>query len=117
DCAPDARGTSAIPGEASGLRSDADKVTLRWNGATQGHVYGRYRGSGAPGAAFAYNHQCVAATVPGRVVADSTTPAPGELFYYVIVGSNSCGTGSLGSGTGGPRPPLAARPSNAHLRL
>jgi thrombospondin type 3 repeat protein len=108
DCAPDARGTSEIPGEASGLRSDADKATLRWDGANQGHVYGLYRGTVAPGAAFAYNHQCVVATMTQRAVSDPTNPVPGQLFYYLIVGSNSCGTGGLGSGTFGPRPQISA---------
>jgi hypothetical protein len=108
DCAPDVRGTSAIPGAASGLRCDADKQTWRWDGATQGHVYGLYRGSTTAGMAFAYNHQCVVASVPQRSAVEPTGPAPGELFYYLVVGRNSCGDGSLGSGTGGPRPQLSA---------
>jgi hypothetical protein len=104
DCAPDARGTSAVPGEAPGLRPGDDKKTLHWDGATQGHAYGLYRGSRAEGAAFAYNHQCVVAAVPSRTAVDSTDPAPGELLYYLVVGRNSCGNGSAGTGFGGPRP-------------
>jgi len=113
DCAPDARGTSAIPGEAFGLRSEADKQTLRWDGASQGHVYGLYRGSMADGVAFAYNHQCVATSVPQRSAIDPIDPTPGELFYYLVEGRNSCGGGSLGSGADGPRPQLVACASNS----
>jgi len=113
DCAPDARGTSAIPGEAFGLRSEADKQTLRWDGASQGHVYGLYRGSMADGVTFAYNHQCVATSVPQRSAIDPIDPAPGEFFYYLVEGRNSCGGGSLGSGAGGQRPQLAACASNS----
>jgi hypothetical protein len=104
DCAPDARGTSEVPGEASGLRFDADKQTLHWDGATQGHLDGLYRGSVAPGAAFAYTHECLVASVPQHSAVEPTTPAPDELFYYLAAGRNSCGDGSLGSGAGGPRP-------------
>ncbi len=104
DCAPDARGTSAIPGEVSGLRSDANRQTLRFNGATQAHVYGLYRGSVAPGATFAYNHQCVAPSSPQRLVDDAVNPASGELFYFLVGGRNSCGDGTLGSGSSGSRP-------------
>jgi len=108
DCAPDARGTSANPGEASGLRFDADEQTLHWDGATQGHVYGVYRGLVAPGVVFAYNHQCVLASVPQRFAIQPTNPSPGELFYYLVAGRNSCGNGSLGSGASGPRPQASA---------
>jgi hypothetical protein len=104
DCAPDARGTSSLPGEASGLRFDADKGTLRWDGATQGHVYGLYRGSTAPGAAFAFNHQCAVASVTQRFVSQPANPAPGELFYFLVAGRNSCGSGGLGTASAGPRP-------------
>jgi hypothetical protein len=108
DCAPDLRAASAIPGEASGLSIDSDKRTLHWNRAGQAHVYGLYRGSIEPEQAFAYDHECVAAAVPELSADDPTDPAPGELFYYLVSGSNSCGDGSLGSGGGGPRPPLSA---------
>ena len=108
DCAPDARGTSQIPGETLGLRSEADKRTLQWNGAAQGHVYGLYRGSVASGQAFVYNHQCVVASVPGRSASDTTIPAPGAFLYYLIAGRNSCGNGNLGSASPGPRPQAPA---------
>jgi hypothetical protein len=106
DCAPDAKGTSEIPGEVSGLRFDGDKQTLHWNGATQGHTYGLYRGSVVVGLGFAYNHACLEASNLNRVMLDPAMPAPGELVYYLVVGRNSCGNGSLGSGVSGPRPEL-----------
>ena len=108
DCAPDARGTTASPGEPSGVRFDANKTTLRWSGATQAHTYGVYRGTRDPGAAFVFNHQCVVPSVTVKLTTQSTTPAPGELFYYLVAGRNSCGGGSLGSGTEGSRPQLTA---------
>ncbi len=104
DCAPDAGGTSEAPGEPSGLRSDGNKQTLRWDGATQAHTYGVYRGSVAAGQAFAYDHACIVASVPGRAASDPANPPPGGLFYYLVSGRNTCGEGDLGSGTPGLRP-------------
>jgi hypothetical protein len=112
DCAPDAKGSSAIPGEASDLRFDADKATLRWDGATQGHVYGLYRGSVAPGVPFAYNHSCAVASATERFVGQPVNPAPGELFYFLVSGRNSCGSGGLGAGTPGVRPEAPACTAN-----
>ena len=108
DCAPDARGTTASPGEPSGVRFDANKTTMRWFGAAQAHTFGVYRGTRGPGAAFVFDHQCVVPSVASRFTTDSTIPAPGELFYYLVAGRNSCGGGTLGSGTPGPRPQLTA---------
>ncbi len=115
DCAPGARGTSAIPGEVSGLRFDANKQSLHWNGASQGHVYGLYRGSRPSGAAFAYDHACLLASILQRSASEPEDPAAGGLFYILVAGRNSCGDGSLGSGALGLRPqqpPCASDPAS-----
>ncbi len=112
DCAPDTRGTSFIPGEAARLRFDGDKTTIRWDGAFEGHVYGLYRGSVPAGAPFAYNHACQNASVLVRSFADFVQPAPGQLLYYLVGGRNSCGEGTLGDGSAGPRPLQTACTSN-----
>jgi hypothetical protein len=103
DCSPDAHGSNAMPDEVQGLRLDGDKHTLRWSGAAHGHVYNVYRGSVAPGATFAYSQLCASAQVGVRQVDDTTVPEPGELLFFMVSGLNSCGEGTIGSGTNGPR--------------
>jgi hypothetical protein len=39
---------------------------------------------------------------------DASIPAADELFYYVVVGRNSCGNGALGAAAAGPRPVISA---------
>jgi LmbE family N-acetylglucosaminyl deacetylase len=113
DCAPSARGTSAIPGIVTGLlRFDADKLTLRWGGATEGHTYDVYLGSKAPGSPFAYNHECNAASAVQQSALELAIPSPGEYFYFLAAGRNSCGNGSLGSAIGGERPVISVCPSD-----
>jgi len=114
DCAPSAPGTSAIPGIVTGLLSfDADKLTLRWGGAMEGHTYDVYRGSKTPGSPFAYNHQCNAASAVQQAALELAIPAPGEYFYFLVAGRNSCSWGSLGSASGGERPVASACPSDS----
>ena len=67
-----------------------------------GHVYGLYRGSVAPGVPFAYNHSCAVASATERFVEPARQSAPGELFYYLVSGRNSCGSGAS---TPAPRRP------------
>lgn len=40
--------------------------------------------------------QCFANDVPGTSVNDARTPAPGDGYYYIIRGQNSCSTGTYG---------------------
>ena len=103
DCAPDVRETSATPDEVADVKFDGNKSTLRWSGARQAHVYGVFRGVVSPGSAFSYDETCLLAAATVREGADPDVPAPGELYFYLVAGRNSCGEGGLGVGTGGPR--------------
>lgn len=104
DCAPDAYGSSALPGYASALRVGADRATLAWDGAEQGHVYHLFRSGTAPDSAFSTAFVCVAPSLTSRVASDPTLPAPGELLSYLVAAENGCGVGGLGASSAGPRP-------------
>jgi hypothetical protein len=104
DCAPDAYGSSALPGDPSALRVDPDRTALAWDGAEQGHVYHLFRSGTAPASPFSDAFVCVAPSLTSRVAADPTLPAPGELFSYLVAAENGCGVGGLGARSSGPRP-------------
>ncbi len=103
DCAPDAYASSVLPGDASALRIGADRSTVAWDAAEQGHVYHLYRSDTPPESGFSNAFSCLAAALTSRVASDPSLPVPGELFAYLVAAENGCGTGGLGAGSGGPR--------------
>jgi subtilisin-like proprotein convertase family protein len=63
--------------------------------------YNLYRGSKAANAAFAYNHACKSSNVIGNSTADTDTPLPGQLFYYLVSRVDTCRESDLGTNSAG----------------
>jgi hypothetical protein len=71
-------------------------------------AYDVYRGSRAAAGAWSYNQTCLSTNVVGSSTADTGTPLPGELFYYLVSRTNTCSESSLGTNSAG-----AERPNNS----
>jgi hypothetical protein len=104
DCAPDAYGSSTLPGSASGLRVSADRATLSWDGAAQAHVYSVYRSHTAAGLPFSPSFACRQSAITSRTAQETENPPPGALWSYLVAGENGCGEGTLGPYSDGDRP-------------
>jgi putative metal-binding protein/thrombospondin type 3 repeat protein len=105
DCARLVNSVSAIPGEvgptvlpASGSPAD----TFTWTRIAQANVHNVYR-SVWNRVSGSWNDTliCQVTESPGSSFTDSAAPPAGSAFFYVITGTNQCGEGSAGSGTGG----------------
>jgi hypothetical protein len=86
------------PAEVSGFAFDNDRQTLRWNAAAHAGgntpVYDVLRTGAADDLAGAAT--CVVTDTTAMSTVDLSTPAPGEVHYYVVRAENSCGVGSAG---------------------
>jgi hypothetical protein len=103
DCAPASAGTSAPPAEVEGLRFTSNKTGLRWEGASQAHIYALLEGTVNAQTGFAYGHTCADPEIHERSATLTANPAPGHLIYVLIAGRNMCAVGTVGDGFGGPR--------------
>jgi hypothetical protein len=103
----------AVPGEVSGVRFAVNRTTLNWTapsdiGGIPGSVrYDTIRSTlrndfNAPGVCVESNDGSDLAAI------DATIPSAGSVLYYLIRAENDCGTGTIGNGTNGPRPPARA---------
>ena len=112
DCAPADAGAFRVPREVSGVRLRSGS-RLDWNSTAAGSGSGaRYDvvrgslprlppGSGPP-------ETCLANDATARSLTDTTDPAPGTGFIYLVRASNACGTGTFGAASSGaPRSPMA----------
>lgn len=93
-----------VPTEVTNLRLLANKTTLVWNSASGGpgtvHDVPRGLASQLPvggGAA----EICFRSGVAAATTTDSASPAPGNIFWYLVRGRNTCGTGTYGTTSGG----------------
>ena len=91
----------------------ADKTptdtTIVWNDPPGS--YNVYRGALPDGSPWSYNQTCFSNGVTGNSTPDTTVPALGELFYYLVSRVNACGESSLGTDSAGaPRPNGSACP-------
>ncbi len=89
---------SEVPADAA---FGADRATLSWSEASGAESYDVYRGTQPD----FYDHACRVYRAPAASAFLAETPAPGELYYFLISGVNADGEGTLGDTTGGaPRP-------------
>jgi hypothetical protein len=121
-CPPDAVNQSAPVGPTVRLGHDTPTVTttIDWSAEVVPGAFNVYRGSLTTGSAFTYNQACFANLVPGTSTTDTTTPAPGQAFFYLVSRQEaSCNESNLGqASSGSDRPnasacPLAAPDSDA----
>jgi hypothetical protein len=76
-----------------------------WELEADAHSYNLYKGRVATGTGWLYNHVCLAIETQDTFFEDSTRPAEGELFYYLVSKQNQHGEGPLGDDSfGNPRP-------------
>ena len=100
DCAPSVKGVSTLPGHLAGtLRIDKTSGgTLTWKRGPQGHVSNVYRGTFTAGQAWTYDETCFDTGNADTEVLDPANPAnPGEGYYYLVSGANTCGEGPAGA--------------------
>ena len=117
DCAMNLPTVGSIPGQF-GPTLGLDKTnggTLSYLRSWQGFVSNVYRGNFTPGVPWTYDETCFAADVPGLSVSDAENPLPGEGFYYLVSGQNTCGEGpeGLDSQNAALTPPVACSTSAA----
>jgi len=103
DCATTIPSVSTTP-EQLAATLVMDKTaggTLTWRRGPQGHISHVYRGTVTFGAAWSYNETCLVGGVSTIQTVDTTTPAVGTGFYYLVSGANMCGLGPAGQDSAG----------------
>jgi len=84
----------------------SDKSSLTWTADAAAATYTLYRGAAddLPALLTPSLDSCVAATTASSSASGLTDdPSPGELFWFLVVGSNGTGSGQAGSASSGPR--------------
>jgi len=81
-----------------------DAQTITWLSSGQASSYDLYRGM-INGSSWSFNQVCLQAELPGSQGTDSGEPLIGEAFYYLVLGRNGCGEGSLGMTSQGQNRP------------
>jgi hypothetical protein len=109
DCAPENPIAWSVPAEVSGVGFGIDLQTLSWSSlaaqAGPALTYDLMRGflSQLPAGGGAAE-TCVVPDTPSTQASDSTPPATGTGFYYLVRGTNVCGVGTYGqTSSGAPR--------------
>jgi len=104
DCATTSPGVSRAPAPVgSTLRlSKVGPTSLRWQRGPQAHSFHVYRADRDSGQAFSLaNLGCLRANVPAPSALDSSNPAAGAMFMYLITSVNVCGESSAGTASNG----------------
>ena len=106
-CAVGATRATAVPAEVTNLTWCAgSKTCLQWTPASAASGYGVYRGVRAqlPLLLTSGIDSCDRRAHAAAATASSLTelPAPGALYWYLVVAEDACGQGSAGSATAGP---------------
>jgi len=106
DCDPFDADVFSVPPEVAALRWPSRGV-LEWDsaaaqsGSETEHVVIRGNLGQLP---VGSSSDCEATQIPGTSTVDLDVPGPGNGFWYLVQGVNSCGTGTLGPwGTGTER--------------
>ncbi len=92
------------PPEAQSIAAASDKATYNWAAAASATQYDVVRGDLAafPVGPGSGDETCFD-NLPGPSLSDATIPSAGTGFWYLSRGENSCGIGTWGSATSGPR--------------
>ncbi len=99
DCAPFFAGVSAVPGMVGETVGATSPGTYSWPLVPQANVYDVYRGIAGPLTPGAYlpSSVCLLNEVPRGTFTDPAVPPVGQIYYYVVTGTNRCGEGSAGT--------------------
>jgi subtilisin family serine protease len=113
DCAP-TDGSVFRPATevAASVVFSTDRVTLSWAPVLGAQNYDVYKGRISATEGY-YRHTChqLDLTVPQAI--DTLSPAPGQVFYYLVRADNCFGPSSLGqASSGAPRPPADSCPDS-----
>ena len=109
DCAPLVYTVSHTPAAVGALLPQTAGALTRftWEQVPETYVYNVYRGQVTVEAGWAFQSICVLSEATSPTYIDAAVPPAGSLYYYLQAGTNLCGEGSLGTGTGGTPRPLA----------
>ncbi len=109
DCAPFVYSVSHRPDEALNLvvTGIPSSSRLIWEQVPQANVYNVYRGQVSI-AGWAFQSVCLMPESAALQLTETQSPPAGYLYYYLQAGTNVCGEGTLGTGTGGIQRPVAA---------
>ncbi len=109
DCAPLTYSMTRPPGEVVDARlfESGSTTRLTWGQIAEVHVYNLYRGQVSLADGWQFQTICQLSEVAGTLFDETGAPPVGYLFYYLQAGTNLCGEGTLGTGTGGTPRPLA----------
>jgi hypothetical protein len=103
--------TITAPPETANVMASNDKATYTWSVAAFATRYDVVRGSLAAFPVGPGNgDELCFDDLSGTTLVDGTTPAPGTGFWYLSRGENSCGIGTYGDATGGPRTTTTCSP-------
>ncbi len=107
DCAPLQYAVSHKPDEALNLvvTGTPSSNRLIWEQVAQANVYDVYRGQVSI-AGWAFQSICLTPETAAVQITESQSPPVGYFFYYLQTGTNICGEGTLGTGTGGLQRPV-----------
>jgi len=106
DCAPFLAAVSAIPGIVGDTIQAAPEGPVggyEFTLISQAHVYNVYRGIAGPMTPGEYitSSICRLPENPSGSFVDNDVPPVGQIYYYLITGTNRCGDGGPGTGSGG----------------
>jgi hypothetical protein len=109
DCAPLTYSMSQPPAEVldTRLSPSGSATRITWGQVSQANVYNLYRGQVSLSAGWQFQTNCQLSEAAGSLFDELAAPAVGNLFYYLQAGTNLCGEGTVGTGTGGAQRPLA----------
>ena len=106
DCAPLLNSVSAAPavlGDTLVVTPGAPAGSFQWTQLVQANVYNVYRGVAGPNTPGAYLSTlvCLIPDDPRASFSDAAVPPVGQVFYYLITGTNVCAEGSAGNSSDG----------------
>jgi hypothetical protein len=117
DCAPLLASIQTAPGTVGNSLVSSGTGLFSWLLLPQANVYNVYRGVAGPNFPGNYlpTSACLLTENPSGSFSDPAVPPIGQIYYYLITGTNRCGEGSPGnSSDGSPRnlPALCPGASN-----